>query len=154
MKEKSRENVYEQLKIDEGVEYKVYLDHLGYKTCGVGHLCVEGDPEMDLGLGAPVSEHRVKELFESDLDTAISECVVLFGQGAWEGFPEEVKEICVNMMFNMGRPRYSGFKKHLAALWAGDWAEAGRQARDSRWHGQVGDRAERLCLRLEEIDGE
>ena len=48
MKEKSRENVYEQLKIDEGVEYKVYLDHLGYKTCGVGHLCVEGDPEEKL----------------------------------------------------------------------------------------------------------
>jgi GH24 family phage-related lysozyme (muramidase) len=63
MKEKSRENVYEQLKIDEGVEYKVYLDHLGYKTCGVGHLCVQGDPEMDLGLGAPVPEPRVKELF-------------------------------------------------------------------------------------------
>ena len=28
----------EELEIDEGVKYEVYLDHLGLKTCGVGHL--------------------------------------------------------------------------------------------------------------------
>ena len=28
----------EQLKIDEGVKYEVYDDHLGYKTFGIGHL--------------------------------------------------------------------------------------------------------------------
>ena len=32
----SRENVFEQLKIDEGVKYEIYLDHLGFKTFGVG----------------------------------------------------------------------------------------------------------------------
>jgi len=35
----------EQLKIDEGVKYEVYLDHLGYKTFGIGHLVVAGDDE-------------------------------------------------------------------------------------------------------------
>ena len=28
----------EELEIDEGVEYKIYNDHLGYPTFGVGHL--------------------------------------------------------------------------------------------------------------------
>ena len=37
----NREAVYEQLKIDEGVVYGIYNDHLGYPTFGVGHLIVE-----------------------------------------------------------------------------------------------------------------
>ena len=35
----------EQLKIDEGVKFEVYDDHLGYKTFGIGHLVVAGDEE-------------------------------------------------------------------------------------------------------------
>ena len=66
-------------------------------------------------------------------------------------FPDEVKEVCVNMMFNLGRPRYSKFVKHLEALQQHKWDEAGAEARDSRWHKQVGDRAERLCQRLEAL---
>ena len=31
------EKLREELKIDEGVKYEVYLDHLG-STCGIGHL--------------------------------------------------------------------------------------------------------------------
>ena len=31
----------EELEIDEGVEYKIYNDHLGYPTFGVGHLILE-----------------------------------------------------------------------------------------------------------------
>ena len=34
----NRTNLFEQLKIDEGVKYEVYKDHLGYPTFGVGHL--------------------------------------------------------------------------------------------------------------------
>ena len=34
-----------QLEIDEGVKYEVYLDHLGKKTFGIGHLTISGDPE-------------------------------------------------------------------------------------------------------------
>jgi len=148
----SRENVFEQLKIDEGVKYEIYLDHLGFKTFGVGHLCLAEDQEYDQEIATPVSEKRVQECFEKDLDIAIDECKVLFGENRWGSFPDEVQEICVNMMFNLGRPRYSKFKKHLAALDAEDWSEAAIEARDSRWYRQVGDRAERLCRRLEAID--
>jgi GH24 family phage-related lysozyme (muramidase) len=37
--------VREQLKIDEGVKYEVYDDHLGYKTFGIGHLVTANDGE-------------------------------------------------------------------------------------------------------------
>ena len=115
-----REAVFEQLKIDEGVVNEIYHDHLGYPTFGVGHLVLESDPEHGQALGTPVSEERVKECFEKDLDTAISECVALYGEG-FTGWPGEVQEIVVNMMFNMGRTRLSGFKNFRKGLEANDW---------------------------------
>jgi lysozyme len=143
-----RNRVFEQLKIDEGVVYEVYKDHLGYPTFGVGHLILESDPEHGQPVGTGVSEDRIASAFEHDLDTAISECVVLYKE-SWEGFPEAVQEILINMMFNMGRPRLSQFKKMNAALEAGDWKTASVEGRDSRWYNQVGDRANRLMSRLE-----
>jgi lysozyme len=147
----NREAVYEQLKIDEGVVYEIYLDHLGYKTFGVGHLVLESDPEHGYEVGEPVSVERVIECFNRDLDVAVSECVALYGADIWEGFPGEVQEILVNMMFNLGRPRLSQFKKMHANLESGDWATAAVEGRDSRWYKQVGNRAERLMTRLENV---
>jgi len=34
----NRKEVFETLKVDEGVVYEVYADHLGLHTFGVGHL--------------------------------------------------------------------------------------------------------------------
>lgn len=141
--------VFEQLKIDEGVVYEVYLDHLGLPTFGVGHLVLESDPEYGEPVGTPVSEERVKECFDNDIETAISECEIL-----WENFadfPGEVQEILVNMMFNMGRPRLSGFKNFRAALDEGDWNRAADEMVDSRWYRQVGKRAERLEERMRNV---
>ena len=146
-----RQAIFETLKIDEGVEYKIYADHLGYHTFGVGHLVINDDPEWGKPFDTPVSEERVWECFEKDLDTSIAECHVLYGMTTFEDFPEEVKQVVVNMMFNMGRPRLSGFKKFNAALEDGDWATAAVEGRDSRWHKQVTNRAERLMARLEKV---
>ena len=57
-----REELLEQLKVDEGVKYEVYLDHLGYPTCGIGHLIKPEDAEAELEVGDEVSEERVIEL--------------------------------------------------------------------------------------------
>ena len=146
-----REAVFEQLKIDEGVVNEVYLDHLGYPTFGVGHLVLDTDPEHGAEVGTPVSEERVKECFERDLDTAISECELLYEAGVFGDLPDEVQQILVNMMFNMGRTRLSKFKKMHAAILEGDWAEAAVEGRDSQWHKQVTNRAERLMVRLENV---
>jgi len=147
----NRNEVFETLKIDEGVEYKIYLDHLGYPTFGVGHLITEADPESDQPEGSEISEERVWEAFEQDLDTSIAECHQLFPGGQFDNFPEEVQQIIVNMIFNMGRPRLSKFKKMIAAIEAGDWKTAAVEGRDSRWYNQVSNRAERLMSRLENV---
>ncbi len=140
----------DQLIIDEGVKYETYLDHLSLKTCGIGHLCREDEPEYDLELGAEISEDRVTELFEQDIQSVIIDCKKVYDD--WDNLPEEVKQIVANMMFNLGRPRYSKFRKHIQAVMDGNWQESANQMRDSRWYRQVTNRAERLCKRMEEVE--
>ena len=64
----------EELEIDEGVEYEIYKDHLGYPTFGVGHLILESDPEHGEEMGTPVSKERVIEAFESDVKIVVEDC--------------------------------------------------------------------------------
>ena len=149
--ELDREAVFEQLKIDEGVVYEVYKDHLGYPTFGVGHLVLESDPEHGQEVGTSVLEDRVKECFEKDLNTAISECELLYEEGVFGKLPDEVQQILVNMMFNMGRTRLSKFKKMHAGILESDWKTAAKEGRDSKWYHQVTNRAERLMSRLENV---
>ena len=145
----NREAVYEQLKIDEGVVYGIYNDHLGYPTFGVGHLIVEDDEEYGRPVGTAVTEERVRACFARDLDIAERECYTLYGEGVFRLWPDEVQQILVNMMFNMGRPRLSKFKNMNKALWNEDWERAAIEGRDSLWYRQVTERAERLMQRLE-----
>jgi len=147
----NREAVFEQLKIDEGVVYEIYHDHLGYPTFGVGHLVLESDEEHGQPVGTPVSEERVKECFENDLNIAIRECDALYEDGTFDNLPDEVQQILVNMMFNMGRTRLSKFKKMHGAILEGDWKTAAVEGRDSKWYQQVTNRAERLMSRLENV---
>ena len=139
----------ETLKIDEGVVYEIYNDHLGYPTFGIGHLVLEGEPEHGLSVGTPVTEERVDECFERDVEYVLNDCRVLHED--FDNYPEEVKQIIANMMFNMGRTRLTKFRKHNAALQEGDWKTAAIEGRDSRWYKQVTNRAERLMKRLEEV---
>ena len=145
------ERLLEQLEYDEGVVREIYLDHLGYATFGIGHLVKEDDPEWGAPVGTKVSYQRVQDCFRQDVDVAIKECAILYREDYFEDFPGEVQEILVNMMFNLGRPRLSKFKKMKAALEKGDWKEAAKEGRDSKWYKQVTKRAERLMTRLENI---
>jgi len=135
-----------ELEADEGCKYEVYLDHLGLPTRGIGHLIVEGDEEFDRNVGEPVSEQRVAELFEQDIDITLDECERLYRD--FSQLPEEAQRVIANMMFNMGRPRLSKFKDMKAAVDARLWDSAADAMVDSRWYTQVPYRAERLVQRM------
>ena len=139
----------EQLKIDEGVKYEIYLDHLGYPTFGIGHLIVEADEEHGKPVGTPITEERVNAVFDSDVAIYISEAKKVFPN--LETLPSEAQEVIVNMTFNMGAPRLSKFKKFIAGVNAGDWNTAAIEMMDSRWAKQVGNRAERLRDRIQAL---
>ena len=144
------EQLREQLKIDEGCVYEIYNDHLGYPTFGIGHLVRESDPENGSPVGTKVSEDRVADAFDDDIEIVLSDCNILYPD--FEDLPEEAQQIIANMMFNLGRPRLSKFRGMKAGVDAKDWNAAADEMVDSRWYCQVGARAERLVNRMREIE--
>ena len=144
------EKLRKQLEIDEGVKYEVYDDHLGDATFGVGHLILESDPEFDHEIGTPVNEARVIEAFESDCESVLQDCNILYED--FDDLPEEAQQIIANMMFNMGRPRLSKFKGMKRAVDARDWREAAAEMVDSSWYKQVTNRANRLVNRMRAVN--
>ena len=138
-----------ELTEDEGCEYTVYNDHLGYATFGIGHLILDSDPEYGSDTGTAVSESRVIEAFESDIVGVLSDCETLYDD--FEDLPEEAQRIIANMMFNMGRPRLSKFKGMKRGVDARDWNAAADEMVDSNWYRQVTNRADRLVVRMRSI---
>lgn len=135
-----------ELEVDEGVKYEIYNDHLGYPTFGIGHLVIDTDPEYGQEIGTPVSEDRVAEAFDNDVETVIDDCKKLYPD--FDELPEECQLIIANMMFNMGRPRLSKFKGMKAGIDSQDWNKAADEMIDSAWYRQVPNRAGRLVKRM------
>jgi lysozyme len=140
------DQLQKELKRDEGCVNAIYLDHLNLPTCGIGHLITEWDEEYNQPVGTTISEDRVNELFKKDIEVTLEECKMLYEN--FDDLPEEAQLILANMMFNMGRPRLSKFKKMNKAIAEGDYLEASLQMEDSRWYKQVTNRAERLVQRM------
>ena len=144
------EKLREELEIDEGCKYEIYLDHLGYPTFGIGHLVVEHDAEYGWEVGTSIDTVRVHETFEQDIKTVLSDCNRLYED--FEDLPEEAQRVIANMMFNMGYTRLSKFIGMKSGVDARDWNAAADEMVDSRWYRQVTNRADRLVERMRSIE--
>ena len=129
--------------------YEIYNDHLGYPTFGIGHLVRDNDPESGKPVGTPVSEDRVIEAFNQDVETVLSDCNILYDD--FGDLPEEAQLIIANMMFNLGRPRLSKFKGMKAGVDSRDWKKAADEMVDPAWYRQVPNRAGRLVTRMKAL---
>ena len=140
----------QQLIEDEGCVYKIYRCTEGHPTAGIGHLITEWDEEyFSKPIGTEVSKEQVDEWFVKDIEKVIDDCTILYDN--FYELPEEAQLIIANMMFNLGRPRLTAFKKMKEAVDDHNWIEAAIQMEDSRWAKQVPNRANRLCDRMRNI---
>ncbi len=118
---------------DEGLELKPYVDTVGKLTIGIGRNL------DDVG----ISEHEARFMLTTDIIAATD--ILDDNIPWWDDMPAAPARALLNMCFNLGYPRLSGFKKMLAALEAGDYHKAADEALDSRWASQVGDRSKRIA---------
>ena len=88
----------ELLHVDEGVVDEIYLDHLGFKTFGAGHLVKESDPEFTQPVGTKVSRERINECFREDLRTTLFDCERLYPH--FYELPENAQMVIASMAFN------------------------------------------------------
>ena len=124
--------IVEDLKRHEGVILHGYYDHLNYMTCGVGRCLEEG-----VGIGLTMEE--AEYLLANDIARVREELTKTF---EWfEDRNEPRQEAMINLNFNLGLTKLRGFKMALAAMAENDFDEAADQFMDSRWSGQVGQRA-------------
>ena len=126
-----------QLIRDEGVRLKLYMDSLGVPTIGVGRNL------RDRGIS----------LSEADalLDNDIREALTLAERLPWVLDLDEARRgVLYNMAFNLGVQGVLGFTKTLALIHDRRYAEAAAEMLRSDWAKQVGARAERLSLQMEE----
>lgn len=136
----------------EGFVKAVYRDSLGHLTFGVGTLIKKNMPEYGKPIGTPVSEKRCAQaFFQECISEVLGEGEIIFGEHVWNGFPLEAKRVFMNMIYNLGRTRFKGFKKMIAAAKRHDWKTAAAEAKDSLWYRQVKTRGERIVKRLESL---
>ncbi len=138
----------ELLHRDEGVVDEIYLDHLGFKTFGAGHLVKESDPEFTLPVGTKVSSERINECFREDLRTTLFDCERIYPH--FYELPENAQMVIASMAFNLGRPKLSKFKNMKAAVDAGNFELASEEMLNSRWAEQLPNRSARLAKMMRE----
>lgn len=133
----------EELVRYEGCKYTVYLDSLGLKTAGIGHLMLGADRE--LAVGQPIAESVVETWFTSDVIRSANiakSCVKNFDQ-----LDDCRQRILTQLAFNMGN-RLLGFHNTLALIEAGKFPEAADELQNSTWFNQVGRRGIETCYAL------
>lgn len=143
------ERLRKEIEADEGRIEKIYEDHLGYPTFGIGHLIVQSDPEYGMPTGMSVSSERVNDAFERDVHLVLRDCRKLYTD--FDSKPEEVQMIIANMMFNMGLTRLAKFRNMKIAVDNEDWKQAAFEMMDSKWANQVPNRAKRLSERMKNV---
>lgn len=142
--------IKEDVERHEGNVPYVYLDHLGYKTMGIGHLIRQSEPEYLLKVGQGVSKEAIDEYFENDLRIAIDDARRIFGD--LNEHPQDVIRVLVNMSFNLGYPRLNKFVKMKQAIAQKNYLKAADEMKDSRWYTQVGRRGPELFKLMSEAD--
>lgn len=141
----------------EGRRHVVYRDSRGIPTIGVGLNLTRWDAHdllrsvdadyMRARAGEPLTDWQIDGLLDSCIRDAITGARAIL-MDEWDGLPEAVQHIVVELIFNLGARRLQGFRKFLAAVRAHDWMRAASELIDSRWHEQVGERAGRIVLEL------
>jgi lysozyme len=120
------------------------LRHEGYRQ--FPYKCSAG--KMTIAIGRNIEDRGISEdeamyLLHNDIEICKQELNLLYP--VIKVLNPARYNVLINMCFNIGIKRLSGFKKMWAALDVGDYDEASRQMLDSKWARQVGVRADELA---------
>lgn len=143
------------IRMDEGAvrndtgNHMAYNDNKGHATGGVGHLLTDAEKEL-YPKDTEIPDDVVNEWFKEDMDEATAGVDRLL-EGHKVDVPEAVYDVLVNMSFNMGQKRLSGFTEMWKALEIGDYEVAAKEMENSDWFSDVGNRAVRLINRMTSV---
>jgi len=134
-----KNQLIDQLIIDEGKKNKPYRDTVGKITIGIGRNL------DDLGL----SDDEIRYLLENDIERIENDLNRHLGW--YKHKPDNVKLVLLNMCFNLGIFRLLKFENTLSLIQNNQFYLASKEILNSKWAGQVGDRAIRLSKILQNL---
>lgn len=126
----NNEQIAQYVQAHEGLSLKPYYCTANKLSIGIGRNL------DDRG----ISKEEALILFSNDLRDAVIDLKRVFGND-FIGFPDGVQLALIDMMFQLGLTRFSGFKKMIEFLKAGNFKEAARELMDSKYARQVPNRA-------------
>jgi lysozyme len=115
----------------EGKVLTMYTDTVGVPTIGYGH-----------NLNEPISEAAALQILSDDVAIAVNELDDRMDW--WRDLPHPAQLVLASMVFNLGWPRFSRFKKMIAALEDRDYDQAAAEMEDSLWFQQIKSRGDEL----------
>lgn len=143
MREKTfKEKAEELIKKHEGLKLEPYRCTAGALTIGYGH-------NLDSN---GITEEVAQILLEDDILNAIKDLTSVFGQTVFDKMHPDIKAVMVDMIFNLGKTRFSKFANMIDAVKREDWPRVAREMRSSMWYVQVKNRAEELIKIVEEVN--
>jgi len=122
----------ESLKLNEGFRPTVYKDHLGYDTIGYGFAIK--DLVLDEDIAGLILERDIFRRYmqlNSNFDWFSSQ-------------PDNVRDVCVEMVYQLGFSGFCKFKKTIQYLIEGDYGGASMEMLNSKWALQTPARAKKL----------
>jgi lysozyme len=135
-----------QLKKHEGVRQFVYDDASGMP---IDEACfVRGKPTI--GCGRNLADRGLDDT-EIDflLDNDINDCIAEAQKFRWFEALNPVRQAAVvELVFNLGRTRLSGFKKFLNFMNEHRYAQAAGELKNSLWYRQVKGRGDTLIAQI------
>ncbi len=137
----------EMIQSHEGVSLRVYKDHLGNLTVGVGHLVTKSD---NLSEGDSIDYERMHAMFRKDVVEARRVAKTLV-----TGFEElhwKARVVLTNMSFQLGYNRLKSFKKTIAFLENKEYTKASVEMLNSDWAKQTPSRAKELSTLMGSIN--
>ncbi len=125
-------SLIDSIKQHEGYRSKVYKDSLGIPTIGYGFAIK--DLELDQDICDLILERKVKDLKDR-----------IKKKFSWYKYmPPTIKDIVVEMCYQLGLYGFSCFKKTISYLQNKEWEKASVEMLDSRWAVQTPRRAREL----------
>lgn len=126
------------IKEHESFRDRIYLDSGGNLTGGYGH-------HFYVGSRIPVDVAEI--LFKQDLTLSMADFLKI-SPFLRKKLNTARARVVVEMIFNMSLQKVLGFVKFWKAVEMENWESARNELLDSKWHTQVGKRAETLAERF------
>ena len=137
---KKKMSLIESIKKHEGYVGVVYKDSLGIDTLGYGFAIK--DLELDADVCDIILERKLKALHD-----------MIKIKFKWYGYmPQEIKDVVIEMCYQLGVGGFSKFKKTIAYLQNQQFHDASEEMLDSLWAKQTPNRAKELSKRVKEVE--